>query len=128
MNKSPSITSPRELRSPRDVVIAFNEAWDAHDLEAVLALVSEDGVFESARVGDNGPQIVGRAALRNTWAPSFANPNASGKYTFEEIIVAGERVTQLWTYRVGDKAVRGVDVMRVESGEITEKFGYVKIA
>jgi ketosteroid isomerase-like protein len=119
-------TSPRAILSPREVVVAFNEAWDAHDLDAVLALVSADCVFESARVGANGPQIVGRAALRATWAPGFADPN-SGKYTFEEIIVAGDRVVQLWTYHVGDKAVRGVDVMRVESGEITEKFGYVKV-
>ena len=40
---------------------------------------------------------------------------------------AGDRVVQLWAYHMGDKAVRGVDVMRVESGEITEKFGYVKV-
>jgi ketosteroid isomerase-like protein len=117
----------KSITSPRDVVVAFNEAWDAHDLEAVLALVSEGCVFESARVGANGPQIVGRDALRTTWAPGFANPNSSGKYIFEEIIVAGDRVVQLWTYSVGDKSVRGVDVMRVESGKITEKFGYVKV-
>jgi ketosteroid isomerase-like protein len=121
MNKSPSITSVRE------VVVAFNEAWDAHDLEAVLALVSEGCVFESARAGDNGPRIVGRDALRTAWAPGFANTTSSGRYTFEDIIVAGDRVVQLWTYHMGDKAVRGVDVMRVESGKITEKFGYVKI-
>ena len=127
MNKSPSITSPREVPSPREVVVAFNNAWDAHDLDAVLALVSEGCVFESARVGANGPQIVGRDALRSAWAPGFANPNSSGGFTYDEIIVAGDRVVQLWTYSMGDKAVRGVDVMRVESGEITEKFGYVKV-
>jgi ketosteroid isomerase-like protein len=121
MNKSPSILSPRE------VVVAFNAAWDAHDLDAVLALVSEDCVFESARAGDNGPRIVGRDALRTAWAPGFANSNSSAGFTYDEIIVAGDRVVQLWTYSMGDKAVRGVDVMRVESGEITEKFGYVKI-
>jgi len=121
MNKSPSIASPRE------VVVAFNEAWDAHDLDGVLALVSEDCVFESARAGDNGPRIVGRDALRSTWAPGFAKPNASGGFTYDEIIVAGDRVVQLWTYSAGDKSVRGVDVMRVESGKITEKFGYVKV-
>ncbi len=113
--------------SPRDVVVAFNEAWDARDLDAVLALVSEGCVFESARVGDNGSQIVGRNALRAAWAPGFSNSNSSGEFTYEEIIVAGDRVVQLWTYSVGGKAVRGVDVMRVESGEITEKFGYVKV-
>jgi len=121
MNKSPSITSPR------DVVVAFNEAWDARDLDAVLALVAEGCVFESARAGDNGPRIVGRAALRAAWAPGFANPDSSGGFTYEELIVAGDRVVQLWTYSMGDKSVRGVDVMRVESGEITEKFGYVKV-
>ncbi|HSB95741.1 MAG TPA: nuclear transport factor 2 family protein [Spongiibacteraceae bacterium] len=121
MSKSPLITSPR------DVVVAFNKAWDAHDLEAVLALVSEGCVFESARAGDNGPQIVGRTALRAAWAPGFAKPIAAGGFSYDEIIVAGDRVVQLWTYHMGDKSVRGVDVMRVECGEITEKFGYVKV-
>ena len=50
-----------EARESIDAVVAFTTAWDAHDLEATLALVTEDCVFESARPDAVGPEHV-RAA------------------------------------------------------------------
>jgi uncharacterized protein (TIGR02246 family) len=108
----------------RAVVEAFNAAWDAHDLEATLALVTEDCVFESARPGVNGARVVGRDALAAVWAPSFARDGAP--FDIEETIVAGDRVVQLWCFTDGERTVRGVDVLRVRDGLLAEKFGYVK--
>lgn len=108
-----------------DVVNAFNAAWDAHDLDATLSMVTDDCVFESARPDALGPRVIGRDALRTAWGPGFAQP--SGAMEIEEIIVAGDRVTQLWRFAGGDRVVRGVDVLRVRDGRIAEKFGYVKV-
>ena len=105
--------------------MAFTAAWDAHELEATLDLVTEDCVFESARPDAVGARIVGRAALREAWQASFANP--SGEFEVEDTIVAGDRVVQLWRFVSNDRVVRGVDVLRVRDGLVAEKFGYVKI-
>jgi ketosteroid isomerase-like protein len=105
-------------------VRAFQAAWDAHDLDATLALVTDDCAFESARPSANGPRIVGRDALREAWAPGFARGGAP--FEIEDLFVAGDRAVQLWRYDSGDRVVRGVDVFRVRDGRICEKFGYVK--
>ena len=108
-----------------DAVIAFTAAWDAHDLEATLDLVTDDCVFESARPAAMGARIVGRAALRDAWKAAFANP--AGEFEVEDTIVAGDRVVQLWRFVSDDRVVRGVDVLRVRDGLVAEKFGYVKV-
>jgi ketosteroid isomerase-like protein len=107
---------------PIVVVAAFQAAWDAHDLDATLALVAEDCVFESARPGVNGDRVVGREALRGVWRPGFTKPGAP--FLIEERFAAGDRVVQLW--RAGD--VRGVDILRVQDGLVVEKLGYVKVS
>jgi ketosteroid isomerase-like protein len=119
---TPDHTAPP---SPLDVVLAFNEAWNARDLEAVLALTSDDCTFESARPGVHGARLQGRAALREAWGPGFAR--GSGGLEVEDAFVAGDRVVQLWRTGEGHDAVRGVDVLRVRDGAITEKLGYVKV-
>lgn len=112
-------------RQTIDAVLAFTTAWDAHDLEATLESVTEDCVFESARPGAVGARVVGRAALRDAWKASFANP--SGEFEIEDTIIAGDRVVQLWRFVTEERVVRGVDVLRVRDGLVAEKFGYVKV-
>jgi ketosteroid isomerase-like protein len=107
---------------PLAVAVAFQTAWDAHDLDATLALVTDDCIFESARPGANGARIVGRDALREAWAASFAK--GGEPFAIEERFAAGDRVVQLWRFG----AVRGVDVLRVRDGHICEKLGYVKVS
>lgn len=109
---------------PLAVVQAFTKAWDEHDLDAVLALITEDAAFESARPGVNGPRVAGIDALRAAWSPSFAA--ATGTFEIEDAFVAGDRVVQMWRYVGGAGVVRGVDVLRVRDGRVAEKFGYVK--
>jgi ketosteroid isomerase-like protein len=109
---------------PLTVAQAFAAAWDAHDLEATLALVTDDCAFESARPGANGPRVEGREALRRVWAPSFTA--GGGSMEVEESFAAGDRVVQRWCFRDGDREVRGVDVLRVRDGRVCEKLGYIK--
>ena len=105
-------------------VAAFNEAWDAHDLDATLALVTDDCVFESARPGTNGERVQGREELRRVWGPSFAA--GGGAMEIEDAFAAGDRVVQRWRFLAGDRVVRGIDVLRVRDGRLCEKLGYVK--
>jgi ketosteroid isomerase-like protein len=108
-----------------DVVRRFQSAWDAHDLEATLGLVTDDCAFESARPGDRSDRIQGRDALRAAWAPGFAA--GGGAFEIEELFAAGDRAVQRWRYVNGDSVVRGVDIFHVRDGRIAEKLGYVKV-
>jgi ketosteroid isomerase-like protein len=103
---------------------AFGNAWNTHDLDAALALTTEDVVFESTGPSPDGMRSVGRAAVRAAWAPIFAD--AAAHFDGEELIIAGDRVTQCWTYRFADGHVRGVDVFRIRDGLVAEKLSYVK--
>lgn len=54
---------------------AWIEAWNAHDLEAILSHYGEDIVFVSpaaARItGDASGRVVGKAALATYWAEAL---------------------------------------------------------
>ncbi len=52
-------------------------------------------------------------------------------FSFEEAFVSGDRATARWRFGWTNEDgsaghVRGVDVIRVADGRITEKFSYVK--
>jgi len=109
---------------PTDVVARFGAAWAAHDLDAALALVTEDCVFDNTDPAPDGTRCVGRDEIRRAWAPIF--DDASSLFEPEETFAAGDRVVQLWRYSWSDGHVRGVDVMRVRNGLVAEKLSYVK--
>lgn len=110
--------------NPVEVVAAFGAAWGAHDLEATLALVTEDCVFDNTGPAPDGVRYTGREELRRVWGPIF--DNTESRFEAEETFACGDRVVQLWRYSWGDGHVRGVDVFRVRGGAVSEKLSYVK--
>ena len=111
-------------RTALQVVEEFGTAWGAHDLEATLALVSDDCVFDATGPAPDGVRHVGRAAIRAAWQAIFADTGS--RFEPEETFEAGDRVVQLWRYSWGDGHVRGVDVFKVRDGLVSEKLSYVK--
>jgi ketosteroid isomerase-like protein len=112
------------------IVAAFTDAMNRHDIDEMLALVSDDVVFEGTTPPD-GIRIEGdKASLRALWEGILReSPNAVVET--EELIACGDRCTALLRYvfdseRPGDGHVRAVDVVRVVDGKITEKLSYVK--
>lgn len=107
----------------------FNEAFERHDVDGVMAMMTDDCVFESTGAPDGG-RFEGQAAVRAVWEDFFrSSPHAH--FTEEDCIVGGSRCTVLWRYDwTGADGVaghvRGVDVMRVRDGKIAEKLSYVK--
>src|SRR6266540_6610419 len=104
---------------PLAVLDSFNAAWNAHDLTAALDLCTADVVFESTDPAPDGRRFAGRDAVAEVWRPVFANPR--GRFEFEEIFAAGDRLVQRWRYDWGGGHVRGVDVLRLRDGRIVEK-------
>jgi uncharacterized protein (TIGR02246 family) len=107
-----------------DLINRFGAAWNAHDLDAALALCHDDVVFESTGPGPDGQRSEGKTEVRAAWKAIF--DNTAARFTTEDLFTAGDRAVTTWSYDWGDGHVRGVDVMRVRGGRVVEKLSYVK--
>jgi ketosteroid isomerase-like protein len=105
----------------------FNQAFVQHDASLLEGLIAEDCVMESVEPAPDGTRYLGRAACLDFWQ-RLAN-DRDGAFADEDIVAIGERGIVFWRYRFGpghSQSVRGVTVMRVRDGLITEAHGYVK--
>jgi ketosteroid isomerase-like protein len=106
----------------------FNEAFNAHDVDAVMAAMTDDCVFESTSP-PLGERHEGAPAVRAAWESFFAS-SPTAHFDAEEVIATGDRCVVRWVYSWDDDAgggtVRGVDVIRVRDGKVAEKLAYVK--
>jgi ketosteroid isomerase-like protein len=110
-------------------VEAFNEAFNRHDVDAVMAHMTDDAVFESTSP-PAGERHVGADAVRGAWEAFFA-ASPTAHFDAEEVIATGDRCVVRWIYTwTGDGGttgrVHGVDVIRVRDGLVAEKLAYVK--
>ncbi|HZC72297.1 MAG TPA: nuclear transport factor 2 family protein [Jatrophihabitans sp.] len=118
------MTTQQQSAAALEAVARFAAAFDRQDVDAVLAAMTDDCVFESTAPPD-GIRYQGQAAVRAAWTEFFA---ASRDATFEteELFACGDRVVVRWRYAWSDGHVRGVDVFRVQDGLVAEKASYVK--
>lgn len=122
--------SDEEAAETLAAVERFNAAFARHDVDGVMAAMTDDCLFENTSPAPDGTSFVGRGAVQAHWTAFFA---ASPEATFdtEELFAAGDRCVVRWRYRWnGDGSdagyVRGVDIFRVRDGKIAEKLSYVK--
>ncbi len=119
-----------ETGSTLEAVRRFNEAFNRHDVDAVMAAMTEGCVFENTYPPPDGERYEGQAAVRGFWDRFFAaSPRAS--FETEEVFACGDRCVVRWVYRwVGRDGrpghVRGVGIFRVRDGKVAEKLSYVK--
>ena len=108
-----------------ETVNAFNEAFGRHDVDAVMALMTHDCIFENTLPTPDGEWIVGHEAMRQFWDRFFHDsPNAT--FETEEMVVSGDRATVRWRFDWGSGHVRGIDLFKVRDGKVAEKLSYVK--
>ena len=87
---------------------AWIAAWNAHDLEAVLAHYAEDIVFVSPNstrfTGDPSGRVAGKAALRDYWAKALS---VSGlQFTLRGVYAGPDGVAiRYFSSRTGAEAV-----------------------
>ena len=112
------------------VVLAFNDAFNQHDVAGMMKLMSDDCVFENTSPAPDGTRYAGKPAVTQFWHDFFRDsPHAH--IEIEEVQGLGLRCTMRWTYSWVDAAgtpghVRGVDLFQVKNGLIVEKLSYVK--
>ena len=126
-----TVTMSQNLKkdSTEALIIQFNEAFNRHEVEGVMDLMTDDCVFENTNPPPDGARFEGAEAVRAYWQKFFAaNPDAH--FEIEDIIASGDRCVTRWTYRkIKDGKpwhLRGVDVFRLRDGKVAEKFSYVK--
>ena len=112
-----------------DVVQRFNDAFNRHDVDALMALMSDDCIFENTRPAPDGERVEGQRRVRAAWQQLFAR-SPQAHFDAEEVFAAGDRCVVRWVYswvKDGKRGhVRGVDVLRVRDGLVAEKLSYVK--
>jgi uncharacterized protein (TIGR03086 family) len=111
------------------VVERFDEAFGRGDVDAILAWMTPDAVFEDTSPPD-GRRHVGAEAIRAVLTDLFTH-TADPRFRVEELEVCGEKVTQVWTYTwrpttEGPDHVRGVDLLTVRGGRVVAKRSWVK--
>jgi ketosteroid isomerase-like protein len=111
--------------STLEAIARFSTAFDRHDVDGVMAAMTEDCLFENTGPAPDGERYEGAAAVRDFWA-RFFQENPGAKFEAEEQFVAGDRCVVRWRYNWGGGHVRGVDVFRVRDGRVAEKLCYVK--
>ncbi len=111
-----------------DIVIRFTDAFNRMDLDAVMAFMADDVVYDEF----NGTRSRGRAAVREAFVPQFRGDYGKMQFITEDLFVdatAGKAlirwVCTLATTR-GPAAWRGLDILHVKDGRITEKHTYAK--
>jgi ketosteroid isomerase-like protein len=107
------------------VIDRFNDAFNRHDVDTVMALMTDDVVFENTSPAPDGERYEGQAAVRAFWDRLFRD-SPSAVFEAEELAVMGDRAVVRWRYSWGTGHVRGIDLFKVRDGKVAEKFSYVK--
>ena len=119
-----------KIESGIRVVLAFNEAFNRHDVAEMMQLMSDDCVFENTSPAPDGSTFSGKQGVTQFWQDFFRDsPHAH--IEIEEIFGLGMRCIMRWKYSWVDGAgkkghVRGVDIFQVKNDLIAEKLSYVK--
>lgn len=111
------------------VVEQFGDALNAKDIDAVMALMTDDCLFENTSPFPDGEVFSGQEPVRAFWTDLAKTPGM--RFDTEEAIVAGDRVIVRWRYTWTNADgteghVRGVDLFKVRDGKVAEKLAYVK--
>ncbi|MBE2200594.1 MAG: nuclear transport factor 2 family protein [Anaerolinea sp.] len=112
------------------IVLAFNEAFNRHDVAGMMQLMSDDCLFENTYPAPDGAVYAGKEANTQFWQ-AFFRDSPHAHIEIEEIFGLGMRCVMRWRYDWVDGAgkkghVRGVDIFQVKNGVIYEKLSYVK--
>ncbi|KAB2920467.1 MAG: nuclear transport factor 2 family protein [Hyphomicrobiaceae bacterium] len=110
---------------------AFADAWNRHDINALMSFMTDDCVFESSAGAEAcGTRFVGREAVRRGYVLAWQTfPDA--RWNDARHFVSGDRGVSEWTF-TGTRAdgqrveVDGCDIFTFRDGRIAVKNSFRK--
>jgi steroid delta-isomerase-like uncharacterized protein len=109
----------------------FADAWNRHDLDALMSMMTDDCVFDASAGPDvNGQRSEGRQAVRAAFAAVFETFQ-DAHWANAKHVVAGNRAVSEWTFTGTNTdgrrvEVNGCDLFTVRDGKIAVKNSYRK--
>jgi len=111
-----------------DLVVRFTDAFNRDDLDTVMSCFADEIVYDEF----NGKTSRGKAAVRAAFAPQFAGAFGKIRFATEDLFVdpvSGKALIR-WLCTIEGKGRkrgwRGLDILHVAGGKITEKLTYAK--
>jgi ketosteroid isomerase-like protein len=121
-------TAPR-TETAVDVITRFENGFNVRDVDALMADMTDDCVFEHiAPAAVSFGRHEGQAAVRALWE-SMEEHFPGYVFQFDDIFGAEDRGVCRWTMRFRaadgtDAVIRGADVFTLRDGKIAEKLMY----
>ena len=119
-----------EWGSHHAALAAFSAAFGRGDVAAIMALMTDDCVFEATGPAPDGTRYEGADSVRDAWDQLFG-ATRDPAFSEEEMFVSGDRGVLRWRFDWANDDgstghVRGADVLRFRDGKVCEKLSYVK--
>jgi ketosteroid isomerase-like protein len=111
-----------------ELVIQFTEAFNRDDLDGVMSFMADDAVYDEF----TGTINRGAAAIRAALVPQFRGDYGKMRFNAEDLFVDAPTGKALIRWQCtletkrGPAAWRGLDIIHVVNGRITEKLTYAK--
>src|SRR5262249_17825140 len=108
--------------------IRFTDAFNRNDLDGVMSFLADDAVYEEF----NGTINRGAAAIRAAFVPQFRGDFGAMRFVAEDLFVdaATGKALIRWLCTLetkrGPAGWRGLDILHVADGRITQKLTYAK--
>ena len=128
----------REAAVPENVLTAttikvveeLEEALNRRDVDAFMALITDDCVLENTSPPPDGERYEGQRAIR-TFLEDFFHSTPYIHFQTEDLFASGNRCVVRWVFHWSNTAgenghIRGVDVFHIRNGKMAEDFVYVK--
>ncbi len=124
-----ALAQDTETQATIDVINRFGEAFNNRDVDGIMALMSDDCVFEGVGAPD-GARFEGQAEVREAWDGLFA-AFLDSYFDEEELFAAGDRCVTRWIMTWKDAEgnpgrMRGTDIYTVRDGKVWRKLAYLK--
>ena len=115
------------IESALRVAVKYAEAFNLHDTDSILRLISDDCVFETYHPAPNGAICSGKGEIARYLSELFQS-KPSGKIEIEEVFGLGHRSVLRWKYYAEGEGeyIRGIDIFTEKDNLICGKLSYVK--
>jgi hypothetical protein len=86
-----------QTASTVEVINQFNDAFNRHDIQAMMALMTDDCIFDNTYPAPDGEQFAGQEAVRGFWEEFFRS-SSDAVIQSEEMFAHADRCVFRWRY------------------------------